>query len=137
MKKRGVLIFSLCLLIGIWFFVPFALAFVEDVPFSFGPAGFKFYSESEYFFYGGIINRDGSLLGQTLVIVWMLILPLSLFIYHIYLLCRNNEYIKRLITLDDITPRQFFIIKSGRLSFVIFFVQIFNVAKLVFSLFLL
>ena len=68
-----------------------------------------------------------------LVVVWMLILPLSLFVYHIYLLCKNNEYIKRLITLDDITPRQFFIIKSGKLSFVIFFVQIFNVAKLVFS----
>ena len=59
----------------------------------------------------------------------MLTFPLILFSYHIYLLCKNMSYIKRLIQLDEINPRQYFIIKTGRLSFVIFFVQIFNVVK--------
>jgi ABC-type multidrug transport system fused ATPase/permease subunit len=134
MKKRGPLIFSICFFIAIWFLVPFSLAFLEDVPFSFGPAGYQLYSVSEYFLYSGIINRNDSTLGQILVIVWMLALPLTLFAYHIYLLCKNQDYIKRLIKLDEINPRQYFIIKSGKLSFIIFFVQIFNVSKLVFSL---
>lgn len=81
-----------------------------------------------------MINRDGSILGSILAIVWMLLLPLSLFGYHIYLLCSNQDYISRLIKLDELNARQFFIIKSGRLSFIIFFVQIFNVSKLIFAL---
>jgi hypothetical protein len=122
--------------IGIWFLIPFGLAFTEDVPFSFGPAGYKLYSKGDYFLYGGIINRDESTLGELLVLIWMLTLPLALFVYHIFLLWKNNQYIKKLIKLDDINPRQYFIIKSGRLSFVIFFVQIFNVGKMIFSFFL-
>ena len=57
MKRRGPLIFVVCLGIGMWFLVPFALAFIEDVPFSFGPAGYKYMSEGTFFFYGGIISR--------------------------------------------------------------------------------
>lgn len=76
------------------------------------------------------------MLGGILVVIWMLLLPLCLFVYHIYLLYRNQDYIKRLTKLDELNPRQFFIIKSGKLSFVIFFVQIFNVLKLIFALIL-
>ena len=63
----------------------------------------------------------------------MLGLALVLFGYHIYLLCVNQKYIKRLVELDEINPRQYFMIKSGRLSFVIFSVQILNVGKLALS----
>lgn len=100
MKKRGPLIFLVTLLISLWFLIPFSLAFIENVPFSFGPAGYKFYSKSEYFFYSGIINREDSTIGQVLVLLWMLILPLVLFVYHISLLIKNRNYIKRLIKLD-------------------------------------
>lgn len=68
-----------------------------------------------------------------MVLIWMLGIALALFVYHIYLLWVNHGYIKRLIELDEINPRQFFMIKSGRLSFVIFFVQILNVFKLALS----
>lgn len=133
MRKRGPLIFAICFAIALWFLVPFSLSFVEDVPFSFGPAGYKLHSLDEFFFYSGIINRNDSDLGQALVLVWMLGLPLTLFGYHIFLLYKNHEYIKRLLKLDEINPRQYFLIKSGKLSFIIFFVQIFNVGKLIFS----
>lgn len=133
MRKRGPLIFVVCFLIALWFLVPFSLSFVEDVPFSFGPAGYKFDTTNELFLYSGIISRDGSDIGQALVLLWMLGLPLALFIYHIYLLWANRRYIKRLLKLDELNPRQYFLIKSGKLSFIIFFVQIFNVGKLIFS----
>jgi len=63
----------------------------------------------------------------------MLGVALLLFAYHIYLLCVNQRHIRKLIELDEINPRQFFMIKSGRLSFVIFFVQLLNVGKLALS----
>lgn len=63
----------------------------------------------------------------------MLGLPLALFAYHVYLLLSNRRYIRRLLKLDELNPRQYFLIKSGKLSFIIFFVQIFNVSKLIFS----
>ena len=58
MKRRGPLIFIVCLGIFVWFVVPFAMAFAEDVPFSFGPSGYKFKSAGTFLLYGGLINRD-------------------------------------------------------------------------------
>ena len=103
MKRRGPLIFIVCFGIGVWFLVPFALAFIEDVPFSFGPAGYKFLSKGNYLLYGGIISRqdrNDNTVGLVLVLIWMLGVALSLFVYHIYLLCVNQKYIKRLMELD-------------------------------------
>jgi hypothetical protein len=65
----------------------------------------------------------------------MLVLPLILFIYHAVLLFKNRTKIKVLKSLDEINPRQFFLIKSGNLSLVIFLVQMVNVIKLVIALF--
>lgn len=94
------MIFVICFLIALWFLVPFSLSFVQDVPFSFGPAGYKFYSDNELFFYSGIINRNEDDMAKGLVLLWMLGLPLVLFIYHIYLLLANRKYIQRLLKLD-------------------------------------
>ena len=80
----------------------------DGVLFSFGPAGYKFMPRGDYvgtyFFYGNLVNRKGETenepFGEILVILWMLAFPLTLFVYHIYLLCKNMSYIKRLIQLD-------------------------------------
>ncbi len=85
------------------------------------------------FFYGGIVNRSDDTVGYILVIGWMLFLPIIMFIYHIRLLVGNRRAIRELMQLEDLNPRQFFIIKSGKLSIYIFAVQIFNVTKLGFS----
>lgn len=53
-----------------------------------------------------------------------------MFIYHISLLWGNQKYINKLKELDEINPRQYFLIKSGKISMVIFVVQILNVVKL-------
>ena len=137
MRRRGTLIFLVSLLIIIWYLVPFVMSFLEDVPFSFGPTGYKFKSTAQLFFYGGLVNRsdnDNGIIGSVLVIVWMLLLALILFAYHIYLLCSNRRAIKEMLQLDQLNPRQLFIIRSGRLSIVIFIVQILNVGKLIFSI---
>jgi len=70
-----------------------------------------------------------------LVIAWMLILPAVVFSYHAVLLYNNRTKIKILLELDEINPRQFFLIRSGNLSFVIFLVQMVNVIKLIVALF--
>jgi hypothetical protein len=66
----------------------------------------------------------------------MLILPISLFIYHIFLhYWRNQKLINDLKELDELTTRQWFLIKISKLSFVIFIVQFVNVIKLTLGLF--
>jgi len=57
-----------------------------------------------------------------------------MFSYHIYLLYFNWRAQSELLKLDEISPRQYFIIRSGKLSVVIFFVQFLNVGKLIFSI---
>ena len=135
MRKQGPFIFLVSLGILIWYLVPFCLTLVKGMPFSFGPTGYKFQSKSQLFFYGGLVNRSGGV-GKALVIVWMLLLPMVLFAYHIYLLYFNNRAKNELLKLQEINPRQHFIIRSGRLSVVIFFVQFLNVGKLIFSILL-
>ena len=140
MKKKGVLIFAVIALIIVWYLVPFILTFFSNVHFSFGPAGYKF-NEIQYFFYAGIVNRyegTGTIdekIGYVFVIFWMLLMPITLFIYHCRLLWHNRSQVQKLQELNELNPRQFFIIKSGNLSFIIFTVQIFNVSKLLLSLF--
>jgi hypothetical protein len=57
-----------------------------------------------------------------------------MFFYHALILYQNRRSIKKLTELDEINPRQFFLIKSGRLSFIIFLVQMVNSFKLILAL---
>ena len=49
-------ILGVCILIVVWFIIPFILTFYQNVPFSFGSVGYQFY-DVYYFFYSGIVNR--------------------------------------------------------------------------------
>lgn len=57
MKTKGPLIFTVISAVIVWYLVPFILTFLQNVPFSFGPTGYKFNNVS-YFFYSGIISRS-------------------------------------------------------------------------------
>lgn len=130
MKKKGPLIFTVISVVIIWYLIPFIFTFIEGMSFSFGPTGYKF-NQTRYLLYSGIVARsDNNSSVIVLVTFWMLFLPVSMFIYHISLLWGNQKYINKLKELDEINPRQFFLIKSGKISMVIFIVQILNVVKL-------
>ena len=74
-REEGVEIHLLIIsLIIMWYLVPFTLSFLKNMPFSFGPTGYKFKTASQLFFYGGLVSRtgNGDPLGLILVIFWML-----------------------------------------------------------------
>ena len=100
MRKKGTLIFIVIFAIVAWNIVPFGLTFFQGVPFSFGPTGYRLLSQGEFLLYAGIVNRNGELTSQILVIAWMWGCPMLLFVYHIYLLLSNRRSIKRLMQLD-------------------------------------
>jgi uncharacterized membrane protein YccF (DUF307 family) len=97
MKKNGTLIFVVISAIILWYLIPFVFSFLVYMPFSFGPTGYSF-QHKNYLFYAGIVSRKckEEFLPQFLVIIWMLILPFALFVYHLKLLCKNYSYISRL-----------------------------------------
>jgi len=95
MKKKGPIIFLGIFVIIIWYLIPFIFTFLDDVKFSFGPSGYWFEGRN-YLFYSGIVNRKDTEPSKALVIVWMLVLPIGMFIYHLRLLIINYRYIKRL-----------------------------------------
>jgi hypothetical protein len=95
MKKKGPQIFAVIAIIILWYLIPFILTFLSDMPFSFGPTGFWFEHHYHYF-YSGIVSRSNEDGPKVLVAFWMLILPVSLFIYHISLLLKNYKYISKL-----------------------------------------
>ena len=127
MKKKGPLIFTVITVVIVWYLIPFIFTFIPGMPFSFGPTGYTFQGK-QYLLYSGIVAREEDYI--FLVTFWMLFLPISMFIYHISLLWGNQKRINKLKELDEINPRQFFLIKSGSISMVIFVVQILNVVKL-------
>ena len=83
-------------IIILWYGVPFVLTFYNDVPFSFGPTGYM-YNDHNFYLYSGIINRiqsDDLTYGNILAFLWMLLLPLSGFIYHLkllYMICISKR----------------------------------------------
>lgn len=113
MKKKSLQIFSVLVLILLWYFVPFVLTFSVNVPFSFGPAGYE-YDTAFYFVSPGIINRneetEGEALGTVLAILWIYFWPLVLFIYHCYLLLANKKLLRDFKLSYEITPRQQFLL---------------------------
>lgn len=81
------------LIVG-WHVVPFILTFIKDMPFSYGPTGYSFNTNSQLLLYGGMVDRTGKTYGSALVLIWMLVLPLVLVAYHVYLLCWNYREMK-------------------------------------------
>jgi len=90
------MIVGVIFIIILWYSVPFILTFYNDKPFSFGPCGYV-YNETYFYLYSGIINRVESEhinYGNILAFLWMFLLPLFGFIYHINLLLENRKSLK-------------------------------------------
>jgi hypothetical protein len=84
----------------IWYLVPFILAFIPDMPFSFGPIGyFNFSGTQQYFFYSGIISRSKEpepVFVVVVVAIWYLLIPLTLCGYAIFLRYKTSNYIRNI-----------------------------------------
>ena len=76
----------------IWYLVPFILAFIKDMPFSFGPIGYSFSGDQQYFFYSGInaLSKEAFFV----VALWYLLIPVILCGYAIMLRIKTADYIR-------------------------------------------
>lgn len=119
---------------------PFILSLFKGVPYSFGPAGFQIKDQiftgqiKTYIFYCGITRRTDEFWGIFLAVFNMALVPVILFFIHCVLLYRNRRSMKLLRALEELNPRQWFILKSGTLSVFIFIFQSINFIKFVLSL---
>jgi len=66
----------------------------------------------------------------------MIVLPLILFVVHLILLLKNRKSQVLIRKIGNLNPRQFFIVRSGKISIIIFFIQLINFIKLALSLIL-
>ena len=152
MKKNITLIITVCVAIALFYSIPWILLVFDCVPYSYGPVGFVlgdywFGSNNTklYYFYCFLTPRAAApppddqtsfaWYANALVIVHFLLVPATLFIIHTYLLWANHESTKFLRTLHVLNPRQYFILKTGRLGLILFFIQILNFLKFTIGLF--
>lgn len=85
-------------------------------------------------FYCGITQRTEDFWGIFLAIFNMVLIPVIMFIIHCALLYKNRKSMKFLRALEELNPRQWFILKSGTLSAFIFVFQSINFIKFILSL---
>ncbi len=85
-------------------------------------------------FYCGITSRTKDFWGMFLSIFNMVLIPVLMLIIHCILLYKNRKSMKFLKGLEELNPRQWFILKSGTLSVFIFVFQSINFIKFILSL---
>jgi hypothetical protein len=140
MRKHFNLIIYVSIGTALVYLPPFVLAFFPDMPYSFGPIGFEIQDDvfsgdtRNYLFYCGITARSTELWAIILSVFNMMFIPVLMFVVHIVLLIKNNKSMKSLRALEELNPRQWFILKSGTLSTFVFAFQSFNFIKYILSL---
>lgn len=144
--KNGWVI-GLLILMLVAYATPFALMFLykyaegegkdmkyDQYGFSYGPTGFAWGSKSLLLFCGQCVKPDqnkGSewVWDNVAILTILYIVPALLFFVHAYYACSVRGQVNKILNEDYLNSKQHFIIKSGKIGIVMFFVQMVNLVK--------
>lgn len=113
--------------------IPFAFSFIPSWPYSYGPTGYYFIG-NYYFLFCGLVIRSTE--GTSILSYFhMGLIPFGLFLVHSLLLYKNWKSVRVFRDVEGLNRRQWFIIRSGFLSSIVFGIQVANLVKFILSAF--